>query len=294
MKKLIVFCLFCVFICGFANITQAHQIPTESLPDYLGTIAIPLTKDEARALRMSETYAKHGVEPFMTADGKLVYIHGASLVTVLASPLQVVDIELQSGEQINEVIIGDSARWQIEKGQVANISHLFIKPVSANIETNIVITTNKRVYHLRLISTEKKITPYIGFLYTEEMLAYSADQKLREELLQQVTLKNLMTGVNEETFNLADLNFNYSIHGEAKWTPERVYDNSITTYIEFPPEVRSGMPILLVSNGKNEELVNYRVKDNFMIADGVFENLYLVIGVGGNKEIVTITKENKE
>lgn len=289
MKQLLILCLLCLMFFDFANVAKAKQIRSEDLPDYLGTIAIPLTKKDARALRMTGNYARHGIEPFMTSNGKLVYIHGASLVTILASPLQVVDIEMQRGEQINEVIIGDTARWKIEKGQVADVSHIFIKPIDSNIETNAVITTNRRVYHFRLISTQNKITPYIGFLYAEEMLAYSADQKTRQAKEEH---KKSLVGIEGELLDLSKLNFHYRIKGRAKWTPERVYDTGITTYIEFPPEVRSGMPILLAESTSSEELVNYRVKSNFMIVDGVFDRLFLVIGVGNDEEIVMIAREN--
>ena len=50
------------------------------------------------------------------------------------------------------------------------------------------------------------------------------------------------------------------------------------------------MPILLVSKGKETVLVNYRVKDQSMILDGIFEEIILVLGVGKNKEQIIIKR----
>ena len=53
------------------------------------------------------------------------------------------------------------------------------------------------------------------------------------------------------------------------------------------------MPILLVRKGKQEVLVNYRVKDSAMVVDGLFERIALVIGVGGEQEKVEVIRGGK-
>jgi type IV secretory pathway VirB9-like protein len=50
------------------------------------------------------------------------------------------------------------------------------------------------------------------------------------------------------------------------------------------------MPALLVRKGGTDVLVNYRVQDETMIVDGLFNTIVLVAGVGGDQECVEIRR----
>ncbi len=150
-----------------------------------------------------------------------------------------------------------------------------------------VITTNKRVYHLRLVSSETNITPYVGFVYSEEVLAYRASEQEKQAHIE----KTSTTQVEGQNFPIDALNFNYKILGNEKWKPERIYDTGVRTYIEFSPQ-KQGMPILLVNSGKRAELVNYRVKDNIMVIDGIYDEFSLLLGITDNEEKIVIVRNN--
>ena len=70
-----------------------------------------VTDKEKKALRLSGSWSRQGVEPVLTGGGKVVYVHGASLPTIVAAPMQVCDVELQPGETVHEIVVGDSSRW---------------------------------------------------------------------------------------------------------------------------------------------------------------------------------------
>lgn len=294
--KIVLFLAFIVALSfhnpAFAQNPQA-QIPQEvmnlDIPDYLGTNIIPLSAKEKKSLRLSKNWSAKGAAPFLTGNGKLMYVHGASMPTVLASPMQVCDVELQEGETVNEIVVGDSARWMVEAGQAGNTTHLFIKPVDAGLETSAVITTDRRVYHLRLISSRDDFTPYVGFTYANDLRRHATQQqaaKSKEEYLNSTSIS--IEGKNQ---NLDELNFDYSVTGKASWKPKRVYDNGQQTFIRLPASVKSNeMPILLVRKGKKNILVNYRVKEQAMIVDGIFDKIVLVIGIGASKKQVTIER----
>ena len=154
-----------------ASQEAAPQLPPDflNLPDFLSNDTVPLTQREKKALNLTRAWAGRGPAPVLSHSGKLVYVHGASLPTILASPMQVCDVELQPGEKVNEVIVGDSARWMVETGSAGETTHLFIKPVDAGLETTAVVTTDRRVYHLRLVSQRTGHTPYVGFVYADSM-----------------------------------------------------------------------------------------------------------------------------
>ena len=87
------------------------------------------------------------VYPF--GDGALYHVYTA--------PGQVTDIALQPGEALGAVAAGDTARWVI--GDTSSgagedkRTHVLLKPYAAGLATNLVITTDRRVYHLALTST---------------------------------------------------------------------------------------------------------------------------------------------
>lgn len=261
--------------------------------DYINSKPVPLNAREKKALHLSRDWSRKNVDPVLSGGGKVMYVHGASLPTIIAAPMQVCDVELEQGEIVNEIAVGDSARWLVDTGTAGSGSgatvHLFIKPVDAGLESSSVITTNRRVYHLRLVSQRKGHTPYVGFLYSEMLNRQNAAQQAREAREQ----KWNSTTIDGKQADLSALNFNYEVKGKARWKPERVYDDGQQTFIRLPSDASTGeMPVLLVRKGKQDVLVNYRVKDNAMIVDGLFDRIALVIGVGGNQEKVEIRRKS--
>jgi len=259
--------------------------------DYISTRVVPLSDAERKALRLSSDWSRQSVEPMLAGSGKVVFVHGASLPTIIASPMQVSSVELQPGETVNEIVVGDSARWLVDSGTSGSgpntTVHIFIKPVDAGLESSAVITTNRRVYHLRLVSQRAGHTPRVGFLYSDELRQQMAQRQAREAREQEWA----STSTDGRSVNLADLNFNYTVRGTASWKPERVYDDGQQTFIRLPERVGSGeMPVLLVRKGRQDVLVNYRVNGSAMIVDGLFDRIALIIGVGSNREKVEVIR----
>ncbi|HBT96967.1 MAG TPA: P-type conjugative transfer protein TrbG [Desulfobulbaceae bacterium] len=214
------------------------------------------------------------------SGGKLVYIYGAGgMPTIIAAPMRITDIELEPGEEVNEIVAGDNARWLIDKGAAGNTTHIFIKPLDVGLESSAVITIDRRVYHLRLVSKPKEHTPYVGFVYSDDLrkqlAAHQADDAKKKKW-------QSTADAGGAAASLASLNFDYEITGDAPWKPERVFDDGKKTYLQLPPEVSTGeMPVLLVKKGRKDVLVNYRVKGRVMEVDGLFETIALVVGING-------------
>ena len=267
-------------------------VPAPSMQeiDYISPDTVPLNAKEMKALNLSKEWNRQSVAPVLAGGGKVVFVHGASLPTIIAAPMQVCDVELQPGETVNEIVVGDSARWMVDSGTAGNTVHLFIKPVDAGLESSAVVTTDRRVYHLRLVSKRTDHTPYIGFLYSDT-LRQQAAWKRQQEAKQQTWNSATIDGQQRD---LSALNFNYEVKGKASWKPERVYDDGQQMFIRLPSGSKSGeMPVLLVRKGKKDVLVNYRVKDSAMVVDGIFDRVALVIGVGGDQEKVEVVKGSK-
>jgi len=70
--------------------------------------------------------------------------------------LQVCDVALEAGEQVNTLNLGDAARW-VTPPAITGIgadetTHLIIKPLDVGLKTSLMVATNRRSYHLQLKS----------------------------------------------------------------------------------------------------------------------------------------------
>ena len=254
--------------------------------------AAELSQTETRGTAMSGKW--RGTPGVMTygPDGKIIYLFGQSQPTIVCSPLQVCELELQAGEIVRDVLVGDTVRWKItaassgsEEGQHI---HMVIKPSAAGLDTSMVITTSRRTYHIRLRSDQTRYMARVGFSYPEEG-GWSGTSSFKQ--LNMSASATLATGSNGGPSS-ENLNFNYAVDGNARWRPTRVYTDGVKTYIQFDAALSSGdAPVLYVVTGGENRIVNYRVKGTVMIVDYVFDRAVLLSGVGFDQEQVTIDRK---
>lgn len=269
---------------------ELPDLPLEAL--YFGGENPVLTPSEERALRIArEWQAKAATQltPVPGPDGAIQFLYGAVQPSIVCAVMQVTDIELQPGEQINNINIGDSARWLVEPAVtgagVAEVQHIVIKPMDVGLETSLMVTTNRRTYHFRLKSHKTQYMPKISFIYPDAVeqrfLALKERQKEEKE-------KNTIPETQEY---LGNLDFDYRISGSAPWKPVRVYNDGTKTIIQMPPKMRqTEAPSLLVMNNDGEALVNYRLQGDRFIVDQLFEKAMLIAGVGSKQTKITITR----
>jgi type IV secretion system protein VirB9 len=72
----------------------------------------------------------------------------------------VCDLELQPGERVRDLHVGDAVRWKITPAQSgpegAETTHIVIKPMDVGLVTTMVITTDRRVYYVKLASSKRR------------------------------------------------------------------------------------------------------------------------------------------
>ena len=115
-----------------------------------------LTSNEARGTQLSGQWQHRQGVVTRGADGKVIFLYGEVQPSVVCSPLQVCDIELQAGEVVRDVLLGDTVRWKVEPATSGAPSgqaiHLIVKPSEAGLVTSMVVTTSRRTYHIQLKS----------------------------------------------------------------------------------------------------------------------------------------------
>lgn len=218
-------------------------------------------------------------------DGKVIFLYGEVQPSVICSPLQVCDIELQGGEIVRDVLVGDTVRWKVEPATSGATGgqaiHLIVKPTEPGLVTSMVVTTSRRTYHIQLKSHPTQYMARVGFDYPEDVSTRMADINARIEAS---TIPG--AGVPAD-----QLNFGYSISGSAWFRPTRVYTDGTKTYIQFPKSAAAReAPVLFVVSGGQNRIVNYRMKSNMMIVDFAIDKAILLSGVGWDQEKITIKR----
>ena len=161
------------------------KIVTEAAPKPEATPAPP-TGAELLAQQRSEVreavkeHQRNGQWPLYKTPESVLYPYGEGPEPAIdCQPLRTTDIELQPGETITDVAMGDTERWMATpaaSGDPRNpVPHLAVKPQSAGIDTNLTIYTTKHIYHLLLRSRGGHAMQEVEFYYPDELLTAMED-----------------------------------------------------------------------------------------------------------------------
>ncbi len=198
-----------------------------------------------------------------------------ALYRLYAAPERVSDIALQPGERLIAVSAGDTVRWVIGDttsgaGDQLRV-HVLVKPFAPGLATNMIITTDRRAYHLALESTDATAMAALSWTYPQDRLLALQRQNAQAEEGRPVA----------DTVALTNLRFRYAIAGDSPpWRPVRAWDDGSKVYIEFPARLDQGEapPLFVVGPLGDAQLVNYRVSGNHYIVDRLFAAAELRLG----------------
>ncbi|MEI9416033.1 P-type conjugative transfer protein TrbG [Mesorhizobium sp. Cs1321R2N1] len=265
------------------------------LPGQLKPIGISKAETEPAdpKQRISQANEAARMQPvrdgFINAIQLYPWSEGA-LYQIYAAPGQVTDIALQPGEQLvgsGPVAAGDTVRWiigdtQSGAGEQLQV-HILVKPTRPDLQTNLVINSDRRTYHLELRSTEKTYMASVSWQYPQDQLI-----ALRRQNAQASTAQPVTSGVD-----IQKLNFRYRVEGDAApWKPLRAFDDGSKVYIEFPSGIGQGEmpPLFVVGPSGGSELVNYRARQNYYVVDRLFAAAELRLGDKTSEKRVRIVR----
>ncbi len=212
------------------------------------------------------------------------------LYRLYAAPEQVADIALQTGEALVSVAAGDTVRWIVgdtTSGSGANRrTHILVKPSAPGLKTNLVISTDRRVYHLALESTDRTAMAALSWNYPQDELMAIERAASDTEAARPVA----------EGLALDRLNFDYRITGDdPEWRPLRVFDDGRQTFIAFPASISVGEapPLFITAANGEAQLVNYRMRGAYYVVDRLFDAAELRLGEK-RQDVVRITRGGKK
>ena len=181
-------------------------------------------------------------------------------------------------------------RWTIGDTSSGNgdtrRTHILVKPFAAGLSTNIIITTDRRAYHLQLESTPATAMTAISWTYPGDALL-----ALRRSETAIAAAAPIATGLTVEK-----LNFAYAISGDdPPWRPLRAFDDGQQVFIEFPASVSVGEvpPLFVIDAAGDASLVNYRMAGRYYVVDRLFSAAELRLGAK-HQQVVRISRDGSE
>jgi conjugal transfer protein trbG/virB9/cagX len=187
-------------------------------------------------------------------------------------------IKLEANEDVLYIAGGNTEGFMLDqtRGGKDGSSLVYIKPLFEDLDTNIIITTDKRVYYFDVKTSKSMFNPMVRFNYPLEtqIIAYADETRVKELTAPITTDKKLSETMSYIPSNeVRDLN--YEIKDSNLISPDLVYNNGVKTFVRMKKGIQE-MPILEVldANGKPEK-VNQRVEEKdgykFFIVDKIFE-----------------------
>ena len=258
------------------------HIPPAWTPSHGGAAA------NSPTARVANANAAARVEPRREGYYNAIQIYPWSegaLYQVYTAPGQITDIALEPGESLTgagPIAAGDTARWIIgdtESGSgITRRVHVLVKPTRPDITTNLVVTTDRRIYMLELRAGANPYMPAVAWAYPQP----PASQR------QAVPATPVIPAI-------AARNYRYALSGDnPPWRPVAVYDDGRRVYVEFPRGIVQGeMPPLFVIGSEGElQIANSRIYRNILIVDRLFGAAELRLGSGDHQQTVRISRSD--
>lgn len=167
-----------------------------------------------------------------------------------------IDLEFESGESFVGLGSGDLEGLTF----TAQDNHLFLKPRSGGVDTNITVLTTRRTYHFDYNSSEHRpdATPgdviyVLRFAYPQQPSQPAADAV--EQRLAKAT----------ET---RSHNFNYTYRGSSELKPLAAWDDGVQMRLRFASQQE--LPAIFVSNDDGgESLLNFSVDSGVVVVQRI-------------------------
>ena len=236
--------------------------------------------------RVENANAAARVEPRRKGYYNAIQIYPWSegaLYQVYAAVGQITTIALEPGESLTgagPIAAGDTARWIIgdtESGSGATRRvHVLVKPTRADISTNLVVTTDRRIYMIELRARDALYMPAVAWAYP----ALPAGQRLAVPSTPVIPAE-------------AARNYRYGLTGDnPPWKPISIFDDGRRVYVVFPRGIVQGEmpPIFVIGSDGEPQIVNSRIHQNILIVDRLFGAAELRLGSGDRQQTVRIVR----
>lgn len=173
-------------------------------------------------------------------------------------------------ERIENVAVGDSVAWQVTPNKRGDL--LFVKPLVAGSRSNMTVITDKRTYLFDLEAPRQAQPVYaLSFEYPAWPNPGAVAPPAEPE---PVAVETAAAPVSTPPPPPPRLNFAWVSRGAKALLPARAFDDGRSLYLSWPQQMP--LPAVLIPGTEGGEgPVNYRVEAEYIVIDGVPEQLIL-------------------
>lgn len=194
--------------------------------------------------------------------------------TVYVRPGFVTDISLGLGESLERITLGNSTLFEVNTYLNSNSDgawHVYINPIQKNVETNMIVVSDRRVYQVKLIAGDL-FFPFVKWNIKDDIRSLSQGQKLQNK-----------NGLNLGVKDISDLHSSYAISAKSKfrWAPTNVFDDKYwNTYFYFESgKLDSINPMIFTENSDGIlVVVPYEKAGDILVIKGINSNLVMKYG----------------
>ena len=262
-----------------------------------GSVVVTAAQMEEALGELVRAYERTGRAGVLRQSTVMVFPYGHSQPVLAAAPLRASVIELEAGEVVLGVVAGDTERFAVEQtqtGAAGGVPLVVVKPLAYDVTTNLVISTDRRVYHVTLDAApapsrgrsaenpQPRYARHIRFYYPDDVLAAAQAEAAG------VSRAPEPAPSFSDLASVDELDFSYRVVGdrEVRDLVARVFDDGVHTYVQLDPGALRGgsVPVLYVQGpGGDRELLNYAYTvgpsgAGTYVADRTAEVFELVLG----------------
>ncbi len=271
--------------------SSTNNMPT----NYLNGVNSNLKPKEAKGAALSYEWMNKNDMPGRGDAGAVMFQFGASMPTLVCAPMYACAIRLEPGETMTQMDAGDAVRWKITPSVTGSgentTTYLIVKATDSGLSTNLTVTTDRRLYVIKLVSRIDDWMPLVAFNYPEDQKRAMERYQAQVKAVRDATIMN-------DGGNVSALDFGFKMRGDnPSWKPLRVYTDGAKTFIQFSKTVSSSnqeLPTLLsVGSDDKEQLINYRLVGDRFVVDSVIDRAMLISGVGRKQVKVDIIRDER-
>lgn len=197
------------------------------------------------------------------------------IVTLAGKPGIESAVAFAPDERIENIAVGNSGKWDVNPNKRANV--IFFKPTTARARTNMTVITDQRTYLFDLVSSDAGSPVYmLQFTYPD------VPKPARAAVPASTSGNVVALAASASAPALqkpapAKLNFEWRASGEKRLLPVNCFDDGSSTFLHWQKDVT--LPAILVRGYDGTEgPVNYTVKDDYVVVEGVPAQIILRSG----------------
>ena len=262
-------------------------------------------------------YQRTGRAGVLRQSTVMVFPFGHSQPVLACAPLRASVVELEPGETVLGLVAGDTERFAVEQtttGPGGRTPLVLVKPLAYDVTTNLVVSTDRRVYHVTLdsaprtgagpmpetgrsrrggerrssrtsrsttetpddLNPQPRYARHIRFYYPDDPNPSAATDRGGE-------FPSALPSRPDGSASLDDLHFDYAVTGDPALVAavERVFDDGVHAYVKLRRGAAASgeVPVLYVLGPSGErEVLNYAYRGGYYVTDRAFDEAELVLG----------------